>query len=113
MTQLGQALREAGVVTVEERLRELAIEVLAAHGSSRVAAANALYARVRHDADLMDGLFALYRELALSRLLGGVESEMRREEMTRQQKASGGGHPPRVEAGRGRRRRLADSWSRG
>jgi hypothetical protein len=95
MTQLGQALREAGVVTVEERLRELAIEVLAAHGSSRVAAANALYARVRHDADLMDGLFALYRELALSRLLGGVESEMRREEMTRQQKASGGGHPPR------------------
>ena len=91
MTQLGQALREAGVVTVEERLRELAIEVLAAHGSSRVAAANALYARVRHDADLMDGLFALYRELALSRLLGGVESEMRREEMTRQQKASSGG----------------------
>jgi hypothetical protein len=30
--------------------------------------------------------------LALRRLLGGVESEMRREEMTRQEKARGGGH---------------------
>ena len=91
MVQLAQALRAAGVVTIEERLREIAIEVLAAHGTSRIAAANALYARVRHDADLLDGLFEPYRELALRRLLGGVESDMRREEMTRQEKARGGG----------------------
>ena len=91
MVQLAQALRAAGVVTIEERLRSIAIEVLAAHGTSRIAAANALYARVRHDADLLDGLFEPYRELALRRLLGGVESEMRREEMTRQEKARGGG----------------------
>jgi hypothetical protein len=91
MVQLAQALRAAGVVTVEEQLRSIAIEVLAAHGTSRIAAANALYARVRHEADLLDGLFEPYRELALRRLLGGVESEMRREEMTRQEKARGGG----------------------
>ena len=94
MVQLAQALRAAGVVTIEEQLRSIAIEVLAAHGTSRIAAANALYARVRHDADLLDGLFEPYRELALRRLLGGIESEMRREEMTRQQKARGGGHIP-------------------
>ena len=89
MVQLAQALRAAGVVTIEERLREIAVEVLAAHGTSRLAAANALYARVRHEADLLDGLFEPYRELALRRLLGGVESEMRREEMARQEKAQG------------------------
>lgn len=91
MVQLAQALRAAGVVTIEERLRSIAIEVLAAHGTSRIAAANALYARVRHDADLLDGLFEPYRELALRRLLGGVESEMRREEMARQERVLGGG----------------------
>ena len=91
MVQLAQALRAAGVVTIEERLREIAVEVLAAHGTSRIAAANALYARVRHDADLLDGLFEPYRELALRRLLGGVESEMRREEMARQERVLGGG----------------------
>jgi len=92
MTQLAQALRAAGVVTVEERLRDIAVQVLAAHGSSRIAAANAMYARVRHEPDLLEGLFAPYRELALRRLLGGVESEMRREEIARQEKAQGEGH---------------------
>jgi hypothetical protein len=91
MVQLAQALRAAGVVTIEEQLRSIAIEVLAAHGTSRIAAANALYARVRHDADLLDGLFEPYRELALRRLLGGIESEMRRDELTRQERARGGG----------------------
>jgi len=91
MTQLAQALRAAGVVTIEERLREIAIDVLAAHGTSRIAAANAMYARVRHEPDLLDGLFEPYRELALRRLLGGVESEMRREEIARQEKARGEG----------------------
>ena len=91
MTQMAQALRAAGVVTVEEQLRSIAVEVLAAHGTSRVAAANALYARVRHAPDLLDGLFEPYRELALRRLLGGIESEMRREEMARQERARGWG----------------------
>jgi hypothetical protein len=91
MTQMAQALRAAGVVTVEERLREIAVEVLAAHGTSRVAAVNALYARVRHESDLLDALFEPYRELALRRLLGGVESDMRREEMARQERVLGGG----------------------
>jgi hypothetical protein len=88
MTQLREALRAVGVMTVEERLRLIAIEVLATHAHSREAAAAALYARVCHDADLLAGLFAPYRELALRRLLGAVESEMRRYEL-----AHGGGRP--------------------
>lgn len=90
MTQLGHALREAGIRTVEERLRLIAIEVLAVHASSREAAASAFYARVCHDTELLGGLFEPYRDLALRRLLGAIESEMRKYEL-----ANGRGHPGR------------------
>lgn len=90
MTQLGYALRAAGIMTVEDRLRDLAVDVLAVHAHSREAAAQALYAKVRHDTDLLDGLFGPYRDLAVRRLLGAVESEMRKYEL-----ANGGGHQTR------------------
>ena len=95
MTQLASALRAAGIVTVAERLREIAICVLAVHASSRVAASEAMYAAVRYDTDLLDELFSPYRDLALKRLLGGVESDMRQHERAEQQKARGEGHPGR------------------
>jgi len=91
MTQLANALREAGIVTVAERLREMAIRVLAVHASSRAAALEAMYAAVRYDTALLDELFAPYRDLALKRLLGGVEHDMRLHERVEQEKARGGG----------------------
>jgi hypothetical protein len=99
MTQLANALREAGIVTVAERLRDMAINVLAVHASSRAAASEAMYAAVRYDTDLLDELFAPYRELALKRLLGAVESEMRQHERAEQEKAGSGGRGSRDDHG--------------
>lgn len=93
MTQLASALRAAGIVTVAERLREIAIRVLAVHASSRTAASDAMYAAVRYDTDLLDELFAPYRDLALKRLLGGVEHDMRLHERQEQEKERSKGHP--------------------
>lgn len=88
MTQMLNALRAAGFVPTAERLRDIAVGVLAIHASSREAAAEALYARVRHEADLLEELFKPYRDLALKRLLGAIEAEMRKYELAEQGRGS-------------------------
>lgn len=70
MPQLAAALRKAGYGTTEERLRDVATEVLGVYPDpNSVAAQEALYARILDQADLVCLLFAPWRTPALKRCL--------------------------------------------
>jgi hypothetical protein len=79
MTQMGDAMRAAGFVPTQERLRTICIEVLAVHGDRSTAAIEALYARLLPDRELLIELFAPYREQALRRALALTVDAMREE----------------------------------
>jgi hypothetical protein len=79
MSQLAEALRDAGYSPTSERLRAIGVEVLGEHRINGAAAQAALYARVLSQADLLCELFAPFRQQALSRYLHWVEVELKRE----------------------------------
>jgi hypothetical protein len=98
MTQIALALKKAGYETTWEKLRRFAHDVLAVYPEPRsTAAAEALMARVRSDADLLYELFKSHREVALRSCLMRANDELREEGRRqaaeeRQPKALGGGH---------------------
>ncbi len=80
MTALALALRAAGLMTVSEQLRDIAIDVLAKRGGVNQAADEALFCSVSHNAALLCELFKPYRSAAARRFVrtGDVTGASRR-----------------------------------
>jgi hypothetical protein len=95
LSQIATAMRAAGYVPTEERLRAIAVEVLGVHGHNNEAARHALYARVLSQADLLCELFAPFRDQALGRYLRWTEEELQREAVKQQPNAHSGGQKMR------------------
>lgn len=74
--QLAKALRDAGVKTAEERLRDIAISVRAKNPNWDQAKA-ALFASIRHDASLLETLFEPDRSQRLHLYLTKIDAEIR------------------------------------
>lgn len=93
LTQLATALRSAGFGTTPERLRDIAVEVLAVYNANNAASREALYARVVHHADLLGELFSPYREQALKRFLDWTSDRLAEEARLQEPK------PPKPQTG--------------
>ena len=93
-------MRKAGFGTTKERLRDIAVEVLAVHNANNSASREALYARVVHHLDLVLELFSPYRDQALKRLLDWTSDRLAEEARLQEPKPrKAQTQPPRQEFG--------------
>lgn len=72
MTQLGAALKDAGVRSARDRLEEIALKAMVDHAGSLYQAEEAIWERVRKDRILLDALLSPWREQAIQVLVGTV-----------------------------------------
>jgi hypothetical protein len=113
MAQLAEAFREAGYVPTDERLLQIAIEVLAAYpnpGSS--AAQEALFANIVRSADFLNEVYAPFRSQAMARYLRFALARIEEAAPAPRRKAPGNGSRPVVEmqeAAREMERRKAEA----
>jgi len=84
MSQLREALRVAGIVSPNERLREIAIEAMSRNATSNDAAIEAVLRVVRDDLALTWALFTPYDSIAVKKLFADVRFELREDTKVRE-----------------------------